>query len=204
MRTRRDIHPLLAMIVLLPGVLSTATAWAQDPPSPTDAGPQAGYACGPMSLTTLLRLEGVHTTLDQVNARLAARPAHSLVELRQAARDLGLELRGVRIDPKAWPLDRPALVRLDRGGIGHFVVVRPIGHTGELAQVIDVVDGVRVEDARRFFASKEWTGVALIPARMFDDRKVRAAMIAGPVIACIGLLAFLYRGSATSGADGLK
>ncbi len=125
------------------------------------------FSCGHWALYILCRLEGRPVDLATVAARLSGGSAagHSLAQIRAAAASCGLRLRGVRLGPGDWPLDRPALIHLDRHASGHFVVIRPIGHTGKLVQVIDGPHRVEVLDFDRLTSSPEWTGRALVPRR---------------------------------------
>ena len=54
---------------------------------------------------------------------------------------------------------------LKSGPEGHFIVVRPVGHTGRLVQVLDGELNPNVGDAEWLFASPSWTGLALVPHR---------------------------------------
>ena len=136
-------------------------------------------SCGTLSLTTLLRLETGAGTPEQVATHLPETSEHSLADLRNAAREFGVPLRGVRIRLDDWPLDRPALVKFNREESGHFVVVRSVGHNGRLMQIIDPTHGVSVQDADQVFRSRAWTGLALVPARGLDDRPLRFILAIG-------------------------
>jgi hypothetical protein len=125
------------------------------------------YDCGIQSLYTLLRLEGVNVTLDRLERSLPAPSptGYSLAELRDAASTCGLKLIGARLKPDAQAIDRPILAFLQRGKHGHFIVLRPAGHTGTLAQVLDMGSDPEMIDKATIFKSPEWTGLALLPAR---------------------------------------
>jgi|GEM_PF-6261486 len=142
----------------------------------------SSMSCGPVALTTLLHLEGRRVASNSVNAQFPDRPRHSMAELRQVAHRFGMELRGVRLDESNWPLDRPALVLFERRGSGHFAILRSVGHSNKLAQVIDPNHEVSVLDVERIFASPSWTGAALIPTR---PRDLQARYI---FALCIGLI----------------
>jgi hypothetical protein len=124
-------------------------------------------SCGALSLYVLCRLEGCRAPLATIMARLPAesRAGHSLAQIRDAAAACGLGLRGVRIRRSDWPLDRPALIHLDRHTSGHYVVIRPVGHSGRLVQVIDAPNRVETLDFDHLISSPDWTGLALIPRR---------------------------------------
>ena len=123
--------------------------------------------CGTMSLAALLSLEGYPAAPELLVARLRpSSPAGpSLEELRNAAAASGLKLRGVRLNKEERAIDRPMIVFLRRTDHGHFQVVRPVGHTGKLAQVIDPNWPPAVVEKAALFATPEWTGIALIPDR---------------------------------------
>jgi ABC-type bacteriocin/lantibiotic exporter with double-glycine peptidase domain len=127
----------------------------------------ATYDCGTLALYNLLRLEGHPTDLATLESRLSSPSprGHSMQQLRDAARSFGLDLIGVRLSKRHGSLDRPALVFLKEGHHGHFLVIRPIGQTGKLIQMLDSNRMPDVVDAADLFASPRWTGLALIPDR---------------------------------------
>jgi ABC-type bacteriocin/lantibiotic exporter with double-glycine peptidase domain len=139
------------------------TLGAQDPSaaSPTDA---PVYDCGTLALFTWARLHGQTATLSDIEAQLPALPrgGYSLLQLRDAARALGLRANGVALGREPAALDGPALAFLTRGGHGHFIVIRPVGHTGRLVQVIDPTHENRVLDLKTLIASEEWSGAGLV------------------------------------------
>jgi hypothetical protein len=132
--------------------------------SPIDAH---GYDCGTFALHTLLAIEGSPTPIDTLKSHLpGGRPnGYSMAELRDAAGTLGLALIGVIIPRSDRAPDRPALVFLKWKDHGHFVVARPVGHSGKLIQIIDLSDDPIVVEAAEFYASPGWTGLALVPRR---------------------------------------
>jgi hypothetical protein len=148
--------------------------------------------CGTVALYALLRLEGRPTSLESVAARLPAiRPAgHSMKELRDAARTLGLGLDGAYLGKDDKAIDRPMLAFLKVEGKGHFLVIRPVGHSGKLVQVIDSNQPTRVMDKADLVTSDQWTGLVLATRR--TNWPVLAALV---LVATAGLGAFiLFRG----------
>ncbi len=124
--------------------------------------------CGTLAVAALLHVEGRQADLARVAAGLPTpRPAegYSLGELRDASRRSGLDLRGVRFLDRDRRPDRPALVHLRRGDHGHYVVIRPVGHTARLVQILDPPREPRVIDYATLSRSPEWTGFGLIPSR---------------------------------------
>lgn len=167
--TRRAVASISMFLLAVAPIESGAAHSGQQRPADaeTSAREEDAIPCGTLSLYVLCRLEGRKVDLTTVAARLPedVRAGHSLAEIRDAAAECGLRLRGVRLRPSDWPLDRPALVHLDRHSSGHFVVIRPVGQSGRLAQVIDGRHRVEVLDFERLVSSPEWTGLALIPGR---------------------------------------
>ncbi len=160
-----------------------AGAFADDNRSESGAG---AWDCGTYALYHLLHLEGLSHRLDQVRSALdtpAATGGHTLKELRQAAGRLGLSLDAIAI-PKSFPaIDRPGLAFVKSGPEGHFLVIRPVGHTGRLIQLLDGERPPVVVDWDRLFASPSWTGLVLVPRRPNNFR--RALLFCG--IGCITL-----------------
>jgi hypothetical protein len=127
----------------------------------------AGIDCGTMALGALLLLERYPAGPDAILAHLkpSSSAGYSLEELRDAAGACGLRLRGVRLNKDEGAIDRPMIVFFMRSRNGHYRVIRPVGHTGKLAQVIDPNLPPYVVDKLAMFATPEWTGIALVPDR---------------------------------------
>ena len=125
------------------------------------------WDCGTLSLYHLLRLEGRPVELNRLQAVLGAPGpgGHSFRELRDAAGRFGLAVDAVVLPKQGSAISGPTLVFLKNEDVGHFVVVRPVGHTGLLVQTLDGEQTPAVGDAQRLFASPYWTGLALVPRR---------------------------------------
>lgn len=154
-----DCH-LVGVVLVLFGAWTSAAAGP-------DQSEEYQYNCGILSLYTLLQLENARIDLADLESRLPppSPDGCSLKELRDAARAVGVELRGVRLSDAPGSLDRPALVFIDAGGHGHYIVIRPCGRTGKLLQILDANHSPRVIDESFFKSSESWTGIALIPTR---------------------------------------
>ncbi len=119
--------------------------------------------CGPSALYTLSRLIGRPLGLEEIRSHLpsARRGNFSMEELNQSALACGLRLQGVLLAKgEGQAIDRPMLVFLNRGEHGHFIVIRPIGTTGKLVQVIDPASSPAIIDKPTLLAAKSWTGLA--------------------------------------------
>ena len=120
--------------------------------------------CGPNTLVLLLRLAGRQVGLDEVKQALPRRHdvGYSLAELKTAASQFGLRLNGVRLDKSDLPLAQPAIAFLHTAGEGHFILMRPVGTTGKVVQVIDPPLAPTIMDYDKLLASPGWTGRMLI------------------------------------------
>lgn len=171
----------------------TRTPVLVDPAAPSD--------CGPMALALLLRLEGFPGDARSIASHLPPRDPRgfSMLELREAAGPLGLKLTGVEIGRGDPTPDRPILALLDKKPDGHFVVVRPVGRTGKLVQVIDPVGRLEVLDASALYASPDWTGLALIPTRPNWPLRVGFGAGVGALLGLTWLLALKVRSPGRGG-----
>ena len=131
----------------------------------TAAGRAQPPDCGLIALYTLMRLENFQIGPADLLRRLPAPPPSgwSLEELRAAASASGFGLRGVLLNRRESAIDRPMLAFIKLGSHGHFLVVRPVGHTGRLAQIIDSQDSSKVVDKSFLIGAEGWTGLALVP-----------------------------------------
>jgi len=169
--------------------------WAVPSRNPTE------YDCGTLALRTILALEGRAVPVDAVRSALPGegKTGRSMAELRDAARALGLTLMGVSLPRSDRAPDRPALVLLKREDHGHFVVVRPVGPSGRLIQIIDPNGDPIVTDAADVYASPEWTGLALIPKRPNWAFRVATSLFA---VACsVCALRLLVKRAGTRNED---
>ena len=147
---------LIAAIVVPPRVLGQLTH-LEEPESEV-------YDCGTLALYYLLRIEGRPTKLTTIVSHLPAAPpaGYSMTELKDAAHACGLGLAGIRLKNATGELDRPMIALLKRG---HYVVVRPVGHSGKLVQVLSGVDRTLILDKEALLRWNDWTGLVLSPRR---------------------------------------
>jgi hypothetical protein len=90
--------------------------------------------------------------------------------LQDAGRRFGVRCVGIVERGGERAPDGPRLAFVKRGEHGHFLALRPVGHTGRLVQVIDAGREPAILDAGRLYASPEWTGLVLAPSRPFPMR----------------------------------
>ena len=113
-------------------------------------------------------------------------------ELRDEARKRGVALRGVKLRAGERP-EGPSIVFFGDGGHGHYVVARPVGHSGKLVQVLDPNEPPEVMDFDEFEARPRWTGLALVPDPPSWPRRIGVA-IAGGGIAGLAMIGWRRRG----------
>ena len=149
--------------------------------------------CGVNALFMLFHLQGHKVTLDRLEAALPAQrhpDGYSLAELKAAAAVLGMNLEGIQLDKGDKPPGYPAIafVRDARGG--HFAIIRPVGNTGSMIQVIDPPSAPWIADYKDIVSEKVWTGRVLVP----QDAWIVRNWISGlAVVAGFALLALAVR-----------
>ncbi len=148
--------------------------------------------CGVNALFVLLQVEGHGVTLDRIESVLPPRhpDGYSMAELSAAAGSFGVHLDGIRFAKADKALTRSAIAFLKDGKGGHFAVLRPVGTTGTMVQVIDPPSAPWIADYDRVFSAKPWTGRILV-AR--DAWIVRNAMLLLTAVAGFILLAAAFR-----------
>src|SRR5262249_50754922 len=150
----------------------------------------------------LLALEGRPTVLNDIVAALPPPQlrGRSMGELSNAAGACGLTLLGVDLSTRECNVpDRPFLAFVKRNGHGHFIVVRPIGHTGKLVQVFDGFHTPEIVDWINLFKSREWTGLAMIPRRV--DWRSYASLGLGILFVTVVPLFEVYRRGMLAGRN---
>jgi ABC-type bacteriocin/lantibiotic exporter with double-glycine peptidase domain len=147
--------------------------------------------CGANVLFVLLHLEGRPVTLDQLERALPPRrtKGYSMAELAAASATLGLRLDGARFDKGDQVLTRPAIAFFKSAKGGHFAVLRPVGTTGTMVQVIDPPRVSRICDYTQVLSAKSWTGRILIVRDAWVLRRKTPLLIAlaGCILLVMGL-----------------
>jgi hypothetical protein len=156
-----------------------------------DVSTRVELDCGLHALYVLMHLEDQALTLADLLDRLPPRSArgYSMAELRDTAGRLGLPLDGIQLGESRAPLPRPAIVFMTNAQNGHFVVLRPVGTTGTMVQVIDPPRVPRIVDYADLVKSKSWTGRALVRAEGWLNPRSAAAAALAASAALTALLA---------------
>jgi Peptidase C39 family len=162
-----------------------------------DSSSDANYDCGTLALYTLLRLEDYRGNIRAIDAALPPRSAagYTMMEIKNACTACGLPVRGVQLRKGDKLPNHGMIAFVRRDGHGHYVVIRPVGHTGKLVQIIDPGRKLEVLDALDLWSSSEWTGLALVPNR--SGHYVWIAGGASAVLFGLGL-ACQFRGKGAS------
>lgn len=152
-------------IILLALAAQDNQPFIDDPPK-SDEAPRH-MTCGVVAIYNLLRVEGLPADIRQVVSFLPPEAASgdSLYDLRAAARKLGLRVEGISLADPAMAARFPLIAHLKSGVHGHFVVIRPVGHSGELIQIMDGLGPPMVVDAKSFARETGWTDIGIARVR---------------------------------------
>lgn len=134
--------------------------------------PASTVDCATASLYAFLRFAGRPAELSRLRATLPPRhpEGYSMKDLQDAGRRFGVRCVGVVERGGKRAPDGPRLAFMKRGEHGHFLALRPVGHTGRLVQIIDAGREPAILDTDRLYASPEWTGLVLAPSRPIPIR----------------------------------
>jgi hypothetical protein len=147
--------------------------------------------CGLNALFLLLKLEQHPVSLGRIGSMLPQRQTdgYSMTELATASAKLGLELEGVRFAQGDRPLDGAAIAFFRNGQNGHFAVLRPVGTTGTMVQVIDPPRAPWIADYERVVSGTTWTGRILVRrgAWMVRNQVPLLMALAGCVLLTLGM-----------------
>jgi len=159
---------------------------AASPAAKTDDRETIRLDCGVNAIFVFLSLEGHPASIDQI---LSALPAphpdgYSMAELAAAAQLRGVPLEGVRLAKGDPSPRRPVIAFLHDPRGGHFAVLRPVGTTRTMVQVIDPPSAPWIVDLDRVVASENWTGKVLTPRNPWTWRTapVGLAMVAASLL----------------------
>jgi hypothetical protein len=190
---------MLALLALAPLAQSSEVA---APPVQNIAQPFND--CGAHALYLLLRLRGHGVGMERVLDALPNRhpDGYSMAELTQAAGALGVPLEGRRIRPGDFPLDRPVIAYLENRQRSHYVVLRPVGRTGTMVQLLDPPFDPRVLDYDQLRKFPEWTGKALVPLTFAESAVPLALVLLLALVASLAPAKVIRNRVARGGPDG--
>ncbi len=127
--------------------------------------------CGAACLYALLLSQDQSVDLETIQRDLSpyGHGNYSMDELRYVAGRHGVELIGTKYGRGDLPLDQPAIAFMRGSANGHFVLLRPVGTTGTMVQVLDPPRAPQIVDYDRLFQSASWTGQILTPRSAFSS-----------------------------------
>jgi hypothetical protein len=155
---------LLLLSALLIPTATAITGRAESVYNPPD--------CGTNALFLLMKLEGVAVGLNEIQSALP--PPHefgySMLELQSAGQRCGLNLVGRTFGPAGVPLSGPVIAYRPghKPASGHFVVLRPVGSSNTVVQVIDPPYAPRVIDYPALFGGTARPVMILRPTTRFE------------------------------------
>ncbi len=145
--------------------------------------------CGANALFVLLQLEGRGVSFEQLEEALPPRSpeGYSMAELAMTATSFGLRLEGKRFAKVEDAPNRPAIafIKDKDAEDGHFVVVRPIGDTGTMVQIIDPPLAPWVADYARILEARQWGGKLLIAQEPWIVRNQTALLMTSGGVALV-------------------
>ncbi len=172
-----------------PIIVALAAAFAAPSPEARAEGSERPSSdCGTIALFHLLNFSGPNRSFEEVAAALPGRDprGHSLAELRAGASRLGLAVEGIRLlDAGRSPVP-PMIAFIERGEHGHFVALRPVGHTGHLVQMFDGLADPEVIDRGDLIRLPGWTGLGLEPGGARRTYRTVATLAASAVLLGLG------------------
>jgi hypothetical protein len=173
-------------------ILALATSGGAAEPTATTT-----LDCGADALFVLLHLEGRPVALDQLEKSLPPRrrDGYSMSELAASSAAVGLPLDGLRFGKRHGAPTRPVIAFFKDPKTGHFAVLRPVGTTGKMVQVIDPPHVPWITDWDKLFAAKSWTGRILVRRDPWIVRNMIPVLLAaaGGVLLMTGLRRGLRR-----------
>ena len=121
------------------------------------------YDCGTLSVRNFLALHGKSVPLHVITEKLPTPcpDGFTIKQFRDAIRSLGIKVNGVKIPRQAKALDREMLMLLKHDTHGHYVVIRPVGPSGTLIQIVDGLEPPRVLEKTKLVDGESWTGIVL-------------------------------------------
>jgi hypothetical protein len=149
--------------------------------------------CGANALFVLLQLEGRPVSVETLDKSLPVRhpDGYSMAELSQASEKLGLGLQGIRFAKGDRAPQRPSIAFLKDAKGGHYAVIRPVGTTGKMVQVIDAPHAPWITDYDRLVDSRPWTGRILTRREPWPMRHAASLLAAS---GCLVLVLGAARG----------
>jgi ABC-type bacteriocin/lantibiotic exporter with double-glycine peptidase domain len=121
--------------------------------------------CGTAALYCLLKCDGVDIDFKHLSTVIPgeSRINHTMQELADGAEICGVHLKGVQLSARhAIRPTSPSICFMNQDPHGHFIMIRPVGHSGKLVQVLDSTRLPEVMDWTTLQNSRGWSGTLLV------------------------------------------
>lgn len=164
---KRDKRMLIWICAIMAVLMSCQGGMAQEV---GDSFRQSAKAdCGAQAVYLLLSLHHKPVVIEDVISSFVDEDSagHSMLELAQASSRLGLPVVGKRYQPGQTFPDRPVIAYLRLRDAGHFFVIRPVGATGTLVQILDPPHEPVIMELSELVKRDFWTGALLVPEKGF-------------------------------------
>jgi MYXO-CTERM domain-containing protein len=173
----KTLRAVLVSAIFLP--LSTAAVPTARPQEEDVDASGSLRGCGLRCLYLLFLMSGKQVPQSPRWHSSAENAEHlvSMSELQSIARESGMTLRGEVLSVDEAQPDRPMIAYLEYPGGGHFVVVRPVGRTGTMVQVLDPNREPFILDHKHLSSLPGWTGRVLVPRGPSEISKPLWAMV---------------------------
>lgn len=176
-------------------IVASLVLGSSHPAAEADTDEPPRLDCAVNALFLLLELEGQPASFERITASFPASRdprGYSMAEIAAAARSLGLPLEGYQLPQAATPLREPVIAYVKTASGGHFAVLRRVGSTGTMVQVIDPPSPPWIADYGRVFQARSWTGRVLLRRDPWTTRN--ASLLLGTAgLAVVGVALVRWR-----------
>jgi hypothetical protein len=191
---------ILVMLIIVPSVALVTGARAY---SPNFVPPD----CGLNSLFILLELSGYKADMTLLRRSLPpqSQDGYSLLDLKNAASELGYPCRGVAVEKGQLPPHQAALAFLKGPGHGHFIVIRRFRESDtNRVQILDPPSPPVIVDYVQLTSDPHWSGRLLVCESMHKKVVSSIGVPLALALVCLCLCFWFRLLRAPPRADGMK
>ncbi len=146
------------------------------------------YDCGIVSLYHMLTMSGINVDMIDLERSLPdpRSDGYSLQELIDCAKANRFSLMGIQLPGTDLAPQKQAIVFMDRKTHGHYIVIRPVGRSNRLVQVLDADGQPTIVDYEILRNKPDWTGIALV------EKKVNVYYAISVTLLSMAVFYYLY------------